>query len=147
MKRYKQSECNEIANQCGNLIRNSGNDGTLNLKPYKDIVIDQFLPVSVAEGLLSAFPSSDDQSWERTNDAGIEIKACSTWTSEFDVPEGLVDILRIFNSAPILRAMSEALQIPKLMSDPYYSGGGLNNLNKTVYWMFMWMAIITMLAA
>ena len=126
MKRYTQIELSELANHSANLIRNSGSNGTLTVKPFKHIIIDEFLPISVAENLLSAFPSSDDQSWERTNDAGIEIKARSNWTSEFDIPEGIVDILRIFNSAPILLAISEALKIPKLMSDPYYAGGGLN---------------------
>ena len=107
-------------------IQNSVVDGNLSSEPFKHIVIDNFLPVDVAKGLLSAFPPADDNSWDRTDDAGIEIKARSTWSSEFDIPDGLVDIIRVFNSAPILTAMSAALEIPKLMSDPYYAGGGLN---------------------
>lgn len=126
MTRYLQKELRNIANSCANSIKNSVDDGRLTINPYKHIVIDEFLPIDVAKGLLKAFPSANDQSWERTKDEGIEVKARSNWSSEFDIPDGLVDILRVFNSAPILRAMSEALDIPKLMSDPYYAGGGLN---------------------
>ena len=126
MKRYRQSELSDIANQCAFSIKNSVTNGNLSSEPFRHIVIDDFLPVDVANGLLSAFPSADDDFWQRTDDAGIEIKARSTWSSEFDIPDGLVDILRVFNSAPILTAMSAALEIPKLMSDPYYAGGGLN---------------------
>lgn len=126
MTRYTQKELGDIANSCAHSIRNSVDDGNLTEIPFKHIVIDEFLPIDIVEELLAAFPSTDDRSWERTNDEGIEIKARSQWTSEFDIPDGLVDILRVFNSAPILRAMSEALEIPKLMSDPYYAGGGLN---------------------
>lgn len=61
-----------------------------------------------------------------SDDKDIEVKARSTWTSEFDIPDGICEIVRILNSAPILRAMSQVLDISKLMPDPYYTGGGLN---------------------
>lgn len=126
MTRYSQSSLKRIAIDCAKKITDSIDDGKLFLDPFKHIIIDNFLPNNVAEKLLKEFPGSEDPSWERTEDDGIEIKARSNWSSEFDIPEGLVDVLRVFNSAPILRAMSTALQIPKLMSDPYYAGGGLN---------------------
>ena len=75
MKRYKQIELSDIANQCAFSIKNSIVDGNLSSEPFKHIVIDNFLPVDVTKGLLSAFPPPDDNSWDRTDDAGIEIKA------------------------------------------------------------------------
>ena len=53
-------------------------------------------------------------------------KSRSNWTSEFDIPEKIIDVIRILNSSLILKAMSELFSIPKLMPDPYFSGGGLN---------------------
>jgi len=94
--------------------------------PFKHIVIDDLLPNELALSLLEAFPSADDGCWQRSNDDGVEIKARTDWKSEFDIPDGLSGIIRVFNSAPLLNAMSAALGIPKLMSDPYFSGGGLN---------------------
>lgn len=126
MMRFSQTELKVIAENCASAIQNSRSNGTLFHEPFKHVILDNFLPIVVAESLLEAFPESSDPSWERTDDAGIEVKARSTWSSEFDIPEGLVDIIRVFNSAPVLQAMSEALEIPKLMSDPYFSGGGLN---------------------
>jgi Rps23 Pro-64 3,4-dihydroxylase Tpa1-like proline 4-hydroxylase len=126
MPKYKQSELKAIADDCADLIRNSVKTDNLYAKPFKHIILDNFLPQEISELILSKFPKSDDVCWERTNDDGIEVKSRTNWHSEFDIPDGLVDFIRVFNSAPILTAMSEALEIPKLMSDPYYSGGGLN---------------------
>ena len=126
MTRYNQQELKLLATDCAEKIQNSEKYGTLTLEPFKHIVIDDFLPDTLAQKLLDEFPPSDDHSWEHSNNSGIEIKARSNWNSEFDIPDGLIDILRLFNSAPLLRSMSEALQIPKLMPDPYYAGGGLN---------------------
>lgn len=126
MVRYTQAELKQIASQCSLQVKNSHDQGNYFEEPFKHIVIDNFLPQHVAQQLLIEFPPSDDASWERSHDEGIEIKSRSMWTSEFDIPEGLVDVIRVFNSAPMLRAMSKALEIPKLVSDPYYTGGGLN---------------------
>lgn len=101
-------------------------DGNYFSEPFQHLVIDNFLPLDFANELLHAFPDASEDCWQRSNDEGIEIKARTDWQSEFDIPDGLSGVVRIFNSAPILRAMSEVLSIPKLMSDPYYSGGGLN---------------------
>ena len=56
----------------------------------------------------------------------IEVKMRSKWSSEFDIPEKIVDAIRIMNSAPFLESLSKALDIPKLIPDPYFTGGGLN---------------------
>ena len=50
----------------------------------------------------------------------------SKWVSEFDIPENIIDAIRIMNSGPFLKALSESLEIPKLIPDPYFTGGGLN---------------------
>ena len=50
----------------------------------------------------------------------------SKWSSEFDIPEKIIDAIRIMNSAPFLESLSIALDIPKLIPDPYFTGGGLN---------------------
>ena len=96
------------------------------LEPYQHIVIDDAFQPELAKKARDNFPPMTDPSWTHTNDADIEIKSRSTWQSEFDIPDGVVDIVRIMNSATILRAIADKLNIPKLMPDPYYTGGGLN---------------------
>lgn len=126
MRHFSQHQLKSLAFECASKISNSMIEGSFYEEPFKHIVIDNFLPEEIAISLLEAFPNAKDECWERTNDNGIEIKSRTCWASEFDIPDGLVNIVRVFNSAEILRAMSHALEIPKLISDPYYSGGGLN---------------------
>ena len=94
--------------------------------PYKHLVIDEFFSDSLVYECLKNFPDINDSSWEHANEADIEIKYRTTWGSEFDIPEGIVDAVRILNSSCFLMAMSERFEIPKIIPDPYFTGGGLN---------------------
>lgn len=116
----------KIADSLALKIEDAIVDGAYSAEPFQHIVIDDFLPSKIALDLLDAFPDAEDPCWQRSNDEGIEIKSRTNWKSEFDIPEGLSGMIRVFNSAQILKAIGNALKIPKLMSDPYYSGGGLN---------------------
>ena len=98
----------------------------LSTTPFKHIYIDEFFDSEFAAKLLESFPVLDAEDWERTNDPEIEVKMRSKWSSEFDIPENIVDAIRIMNSAPFLKALSKTLGIPKLIPDPYFTGGGLN---------------------
>jgi hypothetical protein len=95
-------------------------------EPFKHIVLDNFFDPYVAQNAFSNFPPLDSEIWERTFDPEIEVKMRSNFNSEFDFPDGIIDIIRILNSSIFLKSMSEKLNIPKLMPDPYFSGGGLN---------------------
>ena len=128
--RNSQHELKQIAENCANKIEHANEHGSYFEGPFQHIILDSFLPESVAKSVLDAFPDLDDPTWEKTNDAGLEIKARTNWASEFDVPEGIVGAIRILNSAMVLKAMSKALSIPKLMPDPYFTGGGLNVTEK-----------------
>lgn len=48
---------------------------------------------------------------------------------EFDIPDGFSGVVRVLNSAPILRAMPKALCISTPLIDPKYSGGGLLDIH------------------
>lgn len=110
---------------------NSSRDGFEFFRtPYKHLVIDNFLNEDLALSCLENFPAMDDPSWEFANDEDIEIKYRTTWKSEFDIPEGIIDAVRILNGADFLRAISSLFGIEKLMPDPYFSGGGLNVTRK-----------------
>jgi Rps23 Pro-64 3,4-dihydroxylase Tpa1-like proline 4-hydroxylase len=95
-------------------------------EPFKHVVIDDFFSPELAEACLGNFPALNDKDWQHSNEADIEVKYRTDWTSEFDIPEGIVDAVRILNSAPFLNAMSAVMEIPKIVPDPYFTGGGLN---------------------
>jgi hypothetical protein len=100
------------------------------LEPYKHLVIDNFLDESLAQACLNNFPDINDSSWEFANTSDIEIKYRTNWRSEFDIPEGIIDAVKVLNGGDFLRAVSTLFEIDKLMPDPYFSGGGLNITRK-----------------
>jgi len=117
-----QLELKKEANSCADKIKSAH----LETDPFKFVVIDNFLSTKLATDAMLSFPPITDPCWEHSNDMGIEVKSRTTWKSEFDIPENIVDVIRVANSSIILNAMSELFDIPKLMPDPYFSGGGLN---------------------
>ena len=101
-------------------------EGRIFVQPFEHLVLDNFLPSEFAKMALSSFPEPGASNWEYQNDTGIEVKYRSEWKSEFDIPDGILPAVRLLNSAPVLKALGDRLGIPKLMPDPYFSGGGLN---------------------
>lgn len=126
MAKNSQATLKAMAENCADKISGAVDGINYFEKPFKHLVVDNFFDAEFASSLMLAFPPTEDSSWEHTNDADIEIKYRSTWKSEFDIPDGLVDGIRILNSAQILKSLGEKFNIPKLVPDPYFTGGGLN---------------------
>jgi Rps23 Pro-64 3,4-dihydroxylase Tpa1-like proline 4-hydroxylase len=80
----------------------------------------------MAQLCLDRFPSLEEPIWEHQNDADIEVKYRTAWKSEFDIPDGIVDAVRILNSSEVLKAIGSRIGIQKVVPDPYFTGGGLN---------------------
>ncbi len=116
----------EIALSCAKKISDAKEGIEYFDEPFKHIVIDNFFPDELANICLSNFPELDHPIWEQANDKDIEVKFRTKWKSEFDIPEGIVDAVRILNSAMVLKAIGDRASIPKLVPDAYYTGGGLN---------------------
>ena len=64
-----------LADELSQKILTSKDDGTYFSEPFQHLVIDNFLPLDVANELLRAFPDASEDCWQRSNDEGIEIKA------------------------------------------------------------------------
>lgn len=121
-----QSELKKIATTCADKILKAERTNSFNEVPFKHLVIDDFFPDELAQICLKNFPATNRQEWDYNNDLDIEIKYRTTWESEFDIPDGIVYAVRVMNSAMFLQAMSSVFSIPKIIPDPYFSGGGLN---------------------
>jgi len=122
----EQSHLKHLATEVASKISISEEDESYFRNPFQHIVIDNFFPNEFALKLSHAFDKIEKEEWEYTSDEGIEVKYRTNWKSEFDIPDSLAPAIRILNSAPILSAMSDRLGIPKLMPDPYFTGGGIN---------------------
>jgi hypothetical protein len=121
-----QADLKRVAEDSSKKIANAIPDLQYFEFPFQHIVIDNFFGIPLAESCLENFPNLDEDVWEFANDNDIEIKYRTNWQSEFDIPNGIIDVVRILNSSLVLKAIGNILNIPKLMPDPYYAGGGLN---------------------
>ena len=102
-------------------------DNNFSELPFKHLYCDNFFSTEFANALLDSFPKLDNSDlWDSSNDPEIEVKMRSKWQSEFDIPDTIVDAIRVLNSSLFLKSVSEKFDIPKLMPDPYFTGGGLN---------------------
>ena len=102
-------------------------DSNFSELPFKHLYCDNFFSTEFANALLDSFPKLDNSDlWDSSNDPEIEVKMRSKWQSEFDIPDTIVDAIRVLNSSLFLKSVSEKFDIPKLMPDPYFTGGGLN---------------------
>lgn len=126
MKIYSQLDLKKIAIKCAKKIESSENGREFFSKPFKHLILDNFLPKDLAIQAMDSFPSEKSTKWETTNDEDIEIKLRSKWQSEFDVPENIIEVIRILNSSILLKTMGDRMKIKKLIPDPYFTGGGLN---------------------
>jgi Rps23 Pro-64 3,4-dihydroxylase Tpa1-like proline 4-hydroxylase len=125
-KFQSQDELKSAAVLCAEKVTSAQTGVNYFEEPFKHIVIDNFLPAELAEQCFHNFPDLGSDIWDRSNDPEIEVKLRTKWKSEFDIPEGILPAIKILNSSIFLSAMSERIGIPKLIPDPYYSGGGLN---------------------
>ena len=125
-----QSELNLISSELAQKIVKAKEDQEYFHAPFQHIIIDNFFPKELASSSSLAFDQIEMSGWDYTADEGIEVKYRTNWKSEFDIPDAILPAIRILNSAPILMAMSNRLDIPKLMPDPYFTGGGLNMTEK-----------------
>lgn len=126
MSLFCQTQLKAMAQACAQRIADTREGEAYFDQPYRHLVVDEFFDAALADACMANFPPLADSSWEHANDADIEVKFRTTWKSEFDIPEGIVDAVRILNSSLVLQAMADRIGIPKLVPDPYFSGGGLN---------------------
>jgi hypothetical protein len=126
MSTLKQDELKCMAENCARKIAQAVEGIQYFNEPFRHIVIDDFFDSKLANACLEYFPELNDPSWEHANDTDIEVKFRTTWRSEFDIPEGIINAIRIMNSALFLTALGERIGIPKIIPDPYFTGGGLN---------------------
>ena len=126
MSMFKQDELKCMAENCARKITQAVEGTQYFNEPFRHIVIDEFFDSKLANACLEYFPALEDPSWEHANDMDIEVKYRTTWQSEFDIPDGILDAIKILNSSIILKAMGDRFSIPKLIPDAYFTGGGLN---------------------
>jgi hypothetical protein len=94
-------------------------------EPFPHVVIDDFLPAEVAEGVLRDFPDRRRNEWVRMNSFDQK-KLAAQRDEEFGEFTRL--LLREFNGPGCLQMLEALTGIGGLIPDPYFEGGGLHQI-------------------
>ncbi len=96
-------------------------------KPFPHIYFDDFLPAAAAEVALQDFPEPKQLSWSEFDNPNERKLA-------FDqveyLPPSIRDVLYFLNSRPMLRFLETLTGIKGIISDPYFTGGGLHQIRR-----------------
>jgi Rps23 Pro-64 3,4-dihydroxylase Tpa1-like proline 4-hydroxylase len=94
-------------------------------QPFPSIYLDNFLPLGPVEAALKDFPEPKRLDWQKFSDPNQKKLA-------FDIVERLPpscrEILYFLNSRPMLQFLETLTGIKGLIGDPYYTGGGLHQI-------------------
>ena len=94
--------------------------------PFPHVVVDGLFPPQLIQALVSEFPNPDDESWDRSIVDGIQVKLRSNWITEDDISPITANVVNFFNSGSFMKSLSTITGVEKLISDPYFTGGGRN---------------------
>lgn len=97
-------------------------------KPFPFIVMDDFLPIEVAETVWAEFPGEDSDVWTRlpTDDQ----KGKLVTTDEGRIPPAARVLIQELNSGAFLRILEVLTGIPDLIADTKLIGGGLHRIRR-----------------
>ena len=94
--------------------------------PFPHVVIDGAFPDALLTEVLAEFPPSDAPIWSRSNTPDIQVKLRSDWRTEADISPRTRSLVHYLNSGRFMTWLSVVSGVRHLISDPYYTGGGLN---------------------
>lgn len=94
--------------------------------PFPHIVIDNFLCQSAIDTLVDEFPDSRDSIWGERIKHVYQVKLASNNVDS--APPNIRDVLYQLNSATTLQALEKLTGEGPLISDPYFYGGGMHQI-------------------
>jgi 2OG-Fe(II) oxygenase superfamily len=97
-------------------------------EPYPHIVIDNFLPVELAEKIMQNFPEEPLQ--HDVNHEGGYAGHHKRQILPSDCNRFMRELFDFLNSAPILQFLEGLSTIEGLIPDPYFEGGGLHETSR-----------------
>ena len=112
----------EVARNIGDAMMESYNFA----EPFPHTIIDNFLPIDIAEQLLARFPSD-----KKANDKVYEKGYGGTHKRQilpYDCDAYLRQAFSFFNSPAMLQFLEGLTNIKGLLPDPYFEGGGLHEI-------------------
>lgn len=100
-------------------------------EPFPHIAIDDFFPASVIESINENFPKPEDSIWNERISETYQHKLASNDVDH--APEVIRDVMYQLNSASALKALERLTGEGPLISDPFFTGGGLHQIESGGY--------------
>ena len=102
-------------------------------QPFPHIVVDNFLPPSLLNGVIDDFRNYNNWGWDNSNyskDHQVK-KFFSPWNNDGDttVPINTKLILNYFNSPDVINMLEELTGIKGLIADPTLLNGGMHKID------------------
>ena len=97
----------------------------INNEPYPHIIMDNFLPEAVLDGIIEEFPKPGEIKWQNF-DLPTEKKLAST--SEAQMGPATRFLLYQLNSSLFMNFLEKLTGIDGIIPDPYFQGGGLHQI-------------------
>ena len=116
-----------------NIERSLGREPELykNAQPFPHIVIDNFLPPLVIDSINDAFPKPEDPIWNERIAEVYQHKLASNKVDQ--APNVIRDVMYQLNAATTLKALERLTGEGPLISDPYFEGGGMHQIESGGY--------------
>ena len=99
-------------------------------KPFPHIVIDNFLPVSLLENILTEFPKVNSIDWQKF-DYTSERKLASK--DELQMGETTRFLMYQLNSSVFINFLEKLTGIDGIIPDPHFEGAGLHQIERDGY--------------
>lgn len=99
-------------------------------KPFPHVVIDNFLPESVLDGVFNEFPKIDSINWQKF-DAPEEKKLAAK--QEQQMGDNTRLLLYQLNSSTLVNFLEALTGIDGIIPDPHFEGGGLHQIQRGGY--------------
>lgn len=99
-------------------------------QPFPHIVIDNFLPESILDQVLTEFPDPQKIAWKKFN-TSAEKKLAST--SELQMGANTRALLHELNSSIFINFLEQLTSIDGIIPDPHFIGGGLHQIEPGGY--------------
>jgi len=96
--------------------------------PFPHIVLDNVLPRPALDKLIEEFPSPSSDIWNERIKEVYQLKLAS---NKVDLaPPTIRDVMYQLNSATMLQALEKLTGEGPLISDPYFDGGGMHQIER-----------------
>jgi Rps23 Pro-64 3,4-dihydroxylase Tpa1-like proline 4-hydroxylase len=93
-------------------------------EPFKYLIVDDFLPLEIAEKILSAYPQPEVEGWDSTT----YIHQRKKFSKTRDFPEPISEFFAVVSDKAFLDLISQITGIPNLLHDSELIGGGLHQI-------------------